>query len=127
MESKLELPELPPCPHHADKPPDVLASCRICWGRFYIPWEYGVKLQRINRAVNDHLRLVERAKQSIALRDEGFEIDGRPPKDTAVVFALGDGGRVEGREIDDGMGGTYPVKLDAGETPIRSYAGWKRA
>jgi hypothetical protein len=119
-----ELPELPPCPYHAE-PPVPLASCHICWKKFYIPFEYGPLLRSVNRAVEDYINGVEKAKQFVALRQEGFETDARPPKNTKVIFALPNGERISGKNIDDLMGGTYPVRNDEEQTPISSYMGWR--
>jgi hypothetical protein len=121
----LELPMLPDCPYHSLTPPaSGLASCHICWNKFYIPFEYEKELQRINSVIKDYLSKVDTAQMCIALQKEGFETRIRPPKDTALIFALPNGDRIEGMEIDDLMGGTYPVKLD-GESPIQYYLGWK--
>jgi hypothetical protein len=122
----LTLPELPPCPYHKDQPPKAIADCRICWRRFYIPFEHAPKLGRVNHEIEQYHSQVERAKQYIALRAEGFETNSPAPKDAQVVFALPDGTTVAGREIADYMGGTYPVLADAAQTPIQAYLGWKR-
>lgn len=122
-----ELPELPQCPYHPLEPPKVLAGCQICWSRFYIPFEYGPQLTRVTFVINDYISRVERAKQFIALRQEGFETEGLPPKNQKVEFALPNGERVLGRNIDDFMGGTYPVRDNADESPISSFMGWRVA
>lgn len=83
-------------------------------------------MARINHEIGQYHSQVERAKQYIALRAEGFETNSPAPKGEMVVFALPAGGTAMGREIDDMMGGTYPVMADAAQTPVQSYLGWKR-
>lgn len=122
----LILPELPPCPKHEDQPPPVLADCRLCWLRFYLPFEHAPTLSRINHAISQYHSQVERAKQYIALRADGFETNVEAPRNVQVIFALPDGSKVIGREIDDYMGRTYPVMEDANQTPIQTYLGWKQ-
>jgi len=70
-----ELPELPPCPLHGNDPSKPIAGCQICWGHFYIPFEFGPKLKQIDFAVRDYFDRVERAKRLHSLREEGFETD----------------------------------------------------
>ncbi len=121
-----KLPELPLCPYHGDTPPaEGIAKCHICWRRFYIPMDWAPKLSRLNHEVADYHARVERAKQYIALRAEGFETNKVAPKGVLVIFALPDNTRIVGRESDDLMGGTFPVKDDANETEIQTYLGWK--
>lgn len=121
-----KLPELPLCPYHGDKPPaEGIAKCHICWRRFYIPMDWAPKLSRLNHEIKNYHDQVERANQYIALRGEGFETNVVAPKDVLVEFALPDNTRVVGREIDDLMGKTFPVKADANETEIKSYLGWR--
>jgi hypothetical protein len=120
----LTLPELPPCPYHQDQPPKAIADCRICWQRFYLPFEHAPTLSRINHEIEQYRGQVARAKQYIALRAEGFETNIMAPKDAKVLFALPDGNMVVGREVGDYMGSTYPVADDA-KTPIQAYLGWK--
>lgn len=120
-----ELPELPPCPIHGHDPSKPIGGCQICWGHFYIPWEYGPKLKQINFAIRDHIDRVETAKRLIALREEGFETDKEPPANVKVLFALPGGERVLGRYIDDMCGGTYPVRDDEHQTEVRTWSGWR--
>lgn len=119
----LLLPELPTCPYHGSEPPKALAECSICWERFYIPFEYAPHLARINHQIELYHSRVERAKEYISLRAEGYETNKPAPKDVQVEFALPGGERVVGKEIDDFMGGTFPVRND--DSSIDVYLGWK--
>jgi hypothetical protein len=122
----LEFPELPKCPYHPDGPPHgtPLAKCMICWDHFYIPFNRQKELDRINREIDGYRQRVERANLYIAIRRIGFETEKSPPRDTMVRFYLPEGIIVNGKVIDDLMGGTYPVKDDAEQTPISEYLGW---
>jgi hypothetical protein len=120
-----ELPELPECPYHGHDPSKPLAGCRICWLRFYIPFEYGPKLRQIEFAINEYISLTETGKRLIALEAEGFETKKFPSKATKVLFALPSGERVVGRFIDDGMDGLYPVKDNADQSPVGPWSGWR--
>ena len=119
----LTLPELPLCPYHGTEPTPI-ADCSICWQRFCIPSDYAPKLSQINHQIELYHSRVKRAQEYIALRAEGFETNVPPPKDLRVEFALPGGERVTGKEIDDLMGGTFPVRDDDSE--ISSYLGWKQ-
>lgn len=122
-----EIPVLESCPYHGDTPPDGIASCHICWTRFSIPFNWAPKLNQLKHQISEYEFRVNRAKQYISLREQGFNTEKAAPKDLLVEFALPDDTRVVGREIDDLMGGTYPVKDDPQQTPISIYLGWRKA
>jgi hypothetical protein len=124
---KLELPEFEPCPYHP-KPaeqPNPIAGCSVCWARFYFYMDAPSKLRQINNSIDSYCFKVKRAKQYIALRERGFATDEPPPRDILVVFALPDDTVVTGKYIADLMGGNYPVRDDAHQSPITEFLGWK--
>lgn len=51
----LNLPELPLCPIHKGKPVEGgIASCQICWDRFYFTFEYQPIIDRLNRRLIEY-------------------------------------------------------------------------
>ena len=89
-----------------------------------IPFNRQKELDRINCEIDGYHRRVERANLYITIRGMGFETEKPPPKDTMVKFYLPNRTTIKGKEIDDLMGGTYPVKDDSEQTPISEYLGW---